>query len=813
MSGARPAGGRRLRGAWRLTRVALHLAHGMAVMALRFPHLGAIERQARIGWFSARLLQCLDITLSVQGRPAEGPSLLVANHVSWLDIAALHAAVPQARFVSKADIRHWPLVGWLVAGAGTLFVERASKRDALRVVHQTAEALRAGDTVAVFPEGTTGPGPELLPFHANLLQAAVATGTPVQPAVLRYHDPDHAFSPAAEFVGATTLWQSVWALATAERLSVSVQLLEPIAAGPTAADRRALAALLRTHIDAALSKARPTWPAAAGHDAAEVVIVGAGPVGMGLAIELGQRGVRCVVVERHAEPQPIPKGQNLTQRTMEHFHFWGAEQRLRAARTIPPEYGIGGLTAYGTLLGPHVHDWLQRDLVRPYYHTANERLPQYATEAVLRERAAELPSVQTLYGWDAAALVQDDHGVSLSVTDRASGAARVVRAAYAVGCDGSRSRVREQAGLTQTRTDHDRTMVLLVFRSTQLHDLLARYPGKSFYNVLHPALEGYWKFFGRVDLGHSWFFHAPVPAGTTAHNFDFRAFLHEAVGAPFEVEFEHIGFWDLRFALADAYRAGRIFIAGDAAHSHPPYGGYGINSGLEDARNLGWKLAAVLQGWGGAHLLDSYEAERRPVFRSTIDDFIAKSIETDRAFLAAFDPARDTAAFDAAWQARAQGAVGEVQAFEPNYEGSPAVWPRGGTARVSSAKGSHRFEACAGHHLAPAVLGSGAPVFEALGPGFTLLALGAPAADVETFRAAAAALGLPLSVVVDAAPAQTARYAATLVLVRPDQFVAWSTQAAGVGIDEARAVLELARGAGAPPTPPGPELVQAAPRA
>jgi len=533
-------------------------------------------------------------------------------------------------------------------------------------------------------------------------------------------------------------------------------------------------------------------------DGAEVLIIGGGPVGMGLAIELGQRGVRVLVVERHAKPQPIPKGQNLTQRTMEHFHFWGAERQLRAARTIPPEYGIGGLTAYRTLLSPHVHDWLQRDLVKPYYHTANERLPQYATEAVLRERAAQLPSVQTLYGWDVAEVAQDDDGVTVTVTERAGGndgAKRSLRAGYAVGCDGSGSRTRVQAGLTQTLTAHDRVMVLLVFRSTQLHELLKRYPGKSFYTVLDPALKGYWKFFGRVDLGSTWFFHAPVPAGTTADNFDFRAYLHESVGAEFEVEFEHIGFWDLRFAIADSYRAGRIFIAGDAAHSHPPYGGYGINSGLEDARNLGWKLAAVLQGWGGEQLLDSYDAERRPVFKSTIDDFIAKSIQTDGDFLASHDAERDPVAFAQAWQARAQGAVGEVHAFEPNYEGSPLVARAAGAARVCSAKGSHRFDARAGHHLAPAALDSGAQVFDVLGAGFTLLALGPPAAAVQALRDAALALGIPLTVVQARAEGEAARYAASLVLVRPDQFVAWAASPVALRVDEAQQLLRLAQGA------------------
>ena len=131
--------------------------------------------------------------------------------------------------------------------------------------------------------------------------------------------------------------------------------------------------------------------------ATQVVIVGGGPVGLGLAIDLGQRGVSCVLVERYISPQPIPKGQNLTQRTLEHFYFWGAEAELRAARTIPPDYGIGGMTCYGTLLSGYRYDWLQRELVRPFYFTDNERLPQYATEAVLRHRVGQFPNVETLW--------------------------------------------------------------------------------------------------------------------------------------------------------------------------------------------------------------------------------------------------------------------------------------------------------------------------------------------------------------------------------------------------------------------------------
>jgi len=238
---------------FRLAGLVVHLLHGMAVMALRFSSLDAAGRQRYIQWWSAALLERLGIRLTVHGRPHSGATLLAANHVSWIDIAAIHAAAPQARFVSKADVRHWPLVGWLVAGAGTLFIERESKRDALRVVHQMADALRAGDMVAVFPEGTTGPGRELLPFHANLLQAAVATATPVQPVVLRFHQPGQAFSDAVEFVGETTLLQSLWRMACAKGLQVELHLLE--AESTAQADRRALAAQLRGRIDWVLARA------------------------------------------------------------------------------------------------------------------------------------------------------------------------------------------------------------------------------------------------------------------------------------------------------------------------------------------------------------------------------------------------------------------------------------------------------------------------------------------------------------------------------------------------------------------------------
>ena len=230
---------------WRLTRAVLHVLHGMAVMT-RFPRLDAAGRHQRIQWWSAGLVRAMGLTLQVSGTPRPGATLIVANHISWLDIAAIHAVAPHARFVSKSDVLHWPLLGWLIRNAGTLFIERERKRDAVRVVHAVAQSLKAGETVAVFPEGTTGAGPELLPFHANLLQAAVATGTPVQPVVLRFYDAQAPFSPHATFLGETTLLQSLWRVASARGMGVRVELLPPV--GTRHADRRALAEHLRSLI-------------------------------------------------------------------------------------------------------------------------------------------------------------------------------------------------------------------------------------------------------------------------------------------------------------------------------------------------------------------------------------------------------------------------------------------------------------------------------------------------------------------------------------------------------------------------------------
>jgi 1-acyl-sn-glycerol-3-phosphate acyltransferase len=233
---------------WRLARALGHVLIGLFTIVFLFPRLSQAQQQHEVQAWARGMLKVLGIGLQVRGEPVEaGPVLMVCNHISWLDILVLHAG-RYCRFVAKSDVRHWPLIGRLATGAGTLYIERASRRDAMRVVHHMADRLKAGDVLAVFPEGTTSDGVSLLPFHANLLQPAIAAQAPVQPVALRYVDAatgETALSPS--YIGDDSLLGSLWRTTTGPRITavVSYGSLQ----GNEGRDRRAWARALQEAVE------------------------------------------------------------------------------------------------------------------------------------------------------------------------------------------------------------------------------------------------------------------------------------------------------------------------------------------------------------------------------------------------------------------------------------------------------------------------------------------------------------------------------------------------------------------------------------
>ncbi|RYX94332.1 MAG: 1-acyl-sn-glycerol-3-phosphate acyltransferase [Comamonadaceae bacterium] len=221
-----------LRVSWTLLRSMLHIARGYWTIRTRFSRLPQAEREVQVHAWAGQMLRIAGITLEVRGEvPSPGPVLFVANHISWLDILVMHAA-HYCRFISKADIKTWPVVATLSDGAGTLYIERESRRDAHRMVHQMADRLKAGDVLAVFPEGTTGNGVTLKHFHANLVEAAIEAGVPVQPVALQFVDAatgELSFAP--RYVDDDTLMQSLWNTLTAPPLRALVTYGAPQLSG------------------------------------------------------------------------------------------------------------------------------------------------------------------------------------------------------------------------------------------------------------------------------------------------------------------------------------------------------------------------------------------------------------------------------------------------------------------------------------------------------------------------------------------------------------------------------------------------------
>jgi 1-acyl-sn-glycerol-3-phosphate acyltransferase len=237
--------------AFRKIRLVMHLLYGMCVVATRFPRASAQQRLKLNRAWSLRMLQLCGMRLVVHndGARLDEGVLVVANHISWIDIYVINAWRPTP-FVSKAEIRKWPVVGWLAQQLGTVFIQRERRSDAKRIMHELADRLNSGELMCVFPEGTTTDGVQLLPFHANMFQAAVSASRPVQPVCLMYEDAQGRQSTAPAYIDEMSLGESLDALLRGGPLTAHVYVGAPLAPG---ADRRLLAVEAQASVGAALA--------------------------------------------------------------------------------------------------------------------------------------------------------------------------------------------------------------------------------------------------------------------------------------------------------------------------------------------------------------------------------------------------------------------------------------------------------------------------------------------------------------------------------------------------------------------------------
>ena len=356
---------------------------------------------------------------------------------------------------------------------------------------------------------------------------------------------------------------------------------------------------------------------------ADVVIVGAGPVGLSASIELGRRGIRCVVAERNDRVGHSPRAKTTNVRTREHLRRWGIADALRDASPIAPDRPstvVFATRMNGPLLARFENALNgSRDRNNLYSEEA-QWVPQYVLEDVLRRCAQSHPSVAIHFETEFVSFTQTAGGVSTRMRDLRTGLTRDISSSYLIGADGPRSAVRDAIGARMVGEGAFSRNYSIIFRAP---DLAAR--------QIHERAIMYWmvneevpSLLGPMDERGLWFFMATKLAqNVDPASLDPVDLIRRGTGlGDLAVEIVGTDLWDAHRLVADQYRRGRVFLAGDACHLHPPFGGFGMNMGIGDAVDLGWKMAACLGGWGGESLLGSYQAERRKVHERTIAEAV-----------------------------------------------------------------------------------------------------------------------------------------------------------------------------------------------
>ena len=518
---------------------------------------------------------------------------------------------------------------------------------------------------------------------------------------------------------------------------------------------------------------------------ADVLIAGGGLVGMALATELGIRGVRCLVVEkRPPSKDQLARTNLMNARSMEHFRRWGIADTLRANDPIPAVFGrdvtyVTRLNGYVLVNMVGVQEWEGKR--SPLASERPERIPNQAIERTLRDKVGLLPDASVLWNTAVTDFGQDEHGVLVQC--QTPHGAPTLTAKYLVIADGARGSLRRKLNVGLPGESLSRNSNWLIYAP----DLTTRFETPLTSLTLFVNEDGVGDFLTpQTADGHWMYLITPMPDGLDPDDWEtIRTLLFRSVGSAFPVEPIEGGMWISQSRMAPRYDFGRVFLAGDAAHLTSPFGAFGGNMGIGDAVDLGWKLAATLQGWGGPRLLESYTIERQEAERFIIDGSAQnQSVLAPQLCRPHMDENSERGR-------RARSEVVELIITEKmrefrslgaqlgyRYTASPII-VRDGTEASPLDYGEYVPSARPGNRVPHVWLNESTSLYDLLGPGFTLLKL----AEVETqpLEKAARRLAVPLKVlelndetVLDLTNRSLVElYEASLVLVRPDQHVGW----------------------------------------
>lgn len=537
-----------------------------------------------------------------------------------------------------------------------------------------------------------------------------------------------------------------------------------------------------------------------------VLIIGGGPVGLCLSMELATRGVGSLLVNRREQTTTHPKGNTINSRTMEHLRRMGLAPEVRKTG-LPPDHVtdityVTRITGYelGRTRMPTSRQkvenpgpWGETLLTPEPIHRSN----QMYFESVMKDYAESFEISDVRFGWEMISFEDKGDKVIAEIRDVNSGSTQTVISDYLIGCDGGNGNVRRSLGFKYEGRDstgdrfYDGSMVSIYARSPDVKKVRNLEPSWHYWTINPEGRTDFIVLNGEDD----YLLLSEVPPGLRFDQVDAKELFRIAVGKDIDVEIVSVQEWTAGVGLTvNHYQSGRVFLAGDAAHLFTPSGGFGFNTGIDDVANLGWKLAATVLGWGGRRLLDSYESERRPIgLRNTsasgdyadmigsleFSEFIEE--DSERGITAREVLHKNLDVFKEEFKS-----LGVV--LGARYDDSPLI-VSDGTTRPPDDRATYIPSATPGGRLPHFWINDSESIYDRLGPWFNLLRIGPNAPDGREFIAAARAVGMPINIVQVEDSGALELYDSFLLLVRPDQHVAWRANSVPENFSEIIAVI------------------------